>query len=209
VSVRAGGDIPVVATTWKILRDFSNMIFIILLIYMAFATIFDHGKYTFKDMIVRFMIVAVLINFSMVIGLLIIDAVQVLTNIFLGSIGNIGDRLGQYLSPGQLLPSGTISAASLAGGGLVSLLFAVILSSILLFSMLVALAFAFIRVPIIWALLIVSPLAWMSHVLPLKNVFRQDKIKPSLPVAKVLRNAPSKNGDNFSVPRVIENFGEA
>jgi len=49
----------------------------------------------------------------------------------------------------------------------------------------------------------------MSHVLPLKNVFRQDKIKPSLPVAKVLRNAPSKNGDNFSVPRVIENFGEA
>ena len=167
VSVRAGGDIPVVATTWKILRDFSNMAFIILLIYMAFATIFDYGKYTFKDMIVRFVIVAVLINFSLVIGLLIIDAVQVLTNIFLGSIGNIGDRLGQYLSPGELMPlPGKISAASLAGGGLVSLLFAVILSSILLFSMLVALVFAFIRVPIIWALLIVSPLAWMSHVLP-------------------------------------------
>ena len=166
VSVRAGGDIPVVATTWKILRDFANMFFIIMLIYMAFATIFDKGKYTFKDMIVRFLIVAVLINFSLVIGILIIDATQVLTNIFLGSIGDIGNRLGQYLSPGQLLPSGPISAASLAGGGLVSLLFAVILASILLFSMLVALAFAIIRVPIIWALLIVSPFAWMSHILP-------------------------------------------
>ena len=166
VSVRAGGDIPVVATTWKILRDFSNMIFIVLLIYMAFATIFDQGKYTFKDMIVRFLIVAVLINFSLVIGIFVIDAVQVLTNIFLGSIGNIGDRLGQYLSPGELLPSSAIGTASLAGGGLVSLIFAVILSSILLFSMLVALAFAFIRVPIIWMLLVVSPLAWMSHVLP-------------------------------------------
>src|SRR3989338_6689236 len=32
--------------------------------------------------------------------------------------------------------------------------------------MLVALSFAFIRVPFIWMLLIVSPLAWMSHILP-------------------------------------------
>lgn len=44
----------------------------------------------------------------------------------------------------------------------------------------------------------------MSHVLPLKNVFRQDAIRPSLPLDKVLRNAPSKSGDNFSVPRIIE-----
>src|SRR3990167_11184467 len=167
VFVRPGGNILVVETTWKILRDFSNMIFIILLIYMAFATIFDLGKYTFKDMIFRFLIVAILINFSLVIGILVIDAVQVLTNIFLGSIGNIGDRLGQYLSPGELLPlSDKIGATSLAGGGLVSLIFAVILSLIILFSMLVALAFAFIRVPFIWMLLIVSPLAWMSHILP-------------------------------------------
>ncbi len=167
VSVRAGGDIPVVATTWKILRDFSNMIFIVLLIYMAFATIFDQGKYRFKEMIGRFIVVAVLINFSMVFGNLIIDATQVLTNIFLGSIGNIGDRLGQYLSPGALLPrTSAISAASVSGGALVSLLFALILSGILLFSMLVALAFAFIRVPFIWALLIVSPIAWMAFILP-------------------------------------------
>ena len=44
----------------------------------------------------------------------------------------------------------------------------------------------------------------MSHVLPLKNVFRQDKVKPSLPVSKVLVNAPSAKGDSFSVPRIIE-----
>ena len=44
----------------------------------------------------------------------------------------------------------------------------------------------------------------MSHVLPLKNVFRQDKLKPSLALDKVLRNAPAKEGDSFSVPKVIE-----
>ncbi len=44
----------------------------------------------------------------------------------------------------------------------------------------------------------------MSHVLPLKNVFRQDKLKSSLPLDKVLRNAPSKQKGSFSVPKVIE-----
>lgn len=44
----------------------------------------------------------------------------------------------------------------------------------------------------------------MSHVLPLKNVFRQDKVKTSLPLDKVLKNAPLKEKDSFSVPKVIE-----
>lgn len=172
VFVRPGGNILIVATTWKILRDFSNMFFIIMLIYMAFATIFDQGNYTFKDMIVRFVIVAILINFSLVIGNLLIDACQVFTNIFLGSIGNVGDRLGQFLNPSLLLPDPSkLNGADLAGGGLISLVFAIILSLIFLFSLLVAMVFAIIRVPIIWGLLIVSPLAWMSHILPSSKVW--------------------------------------
>jgi len=167
VLVRAGGSIPVVAETWKILRDFSNMLFIVILIYVAFATIFDQGNYTFQKTIVRFIIVAVLINFSLVIGNLVIDFCQVLSNIFLGSIGNLGDRLGTYLNPIALLPGGNAeSLANTDGGGLVSLVFALILGLMFLFSLLVAMVFAIIRIPFIWALLIVSPLAWMGHILP-------------------------------------------
>lgn len=44
-----------------------------------------------------------------------------------------------------------------------------------------------------------------SHVLAsLKNVFRKDILKASLPVDKTLANAPSKEGDHFKVPQVIE-----
>jgi aspartyl-tRNA(Asn)/glutamyl-tRNA(Gln) amidotransferase subunit C len=44
-----------------------------------------------------------------------------------------------------------------------------------------------------------------SHVLPnLKNVFRKDTLKRSLDAADVLSNAPSKEGDLFKVPQVIE-----
>lgn len=166
IYIRAGGDIPIVAATWKILRDFSNMMFVVILIYIAFATIFNLGNYVFQKMILRFVIVAVLINFSLVIGGLVVDASQVLSNIFLGSIGNLGDRLGAYLTPAALLPSTVGGAADLAGASIVSLLFSIILFGILLFSMAVAATFAIIRVPYIWALLIVSPFAWMSYTLP-------------------------------------------
>jgi len=43
-----------------------------------------------------------------------------------------------------------------------------------------------------------------SHILALSNVLRDDVAKPSLPVEKALANAPSRETDFFSVPKVIE-----
>ena len=43
-----------------------------------------------------------------------------------------------------------------------------------------------------------------SHVVPLKNVLREDEVQPSLPVEDVLSNAPDKKGNYFKVPRIIE-----
>ena len=44
----------------------------------------------------------------------------------------------------------------------------------------------------------------LSHVIPLTNVFREDKVKPSLSVSDVLKNAPAKTDKFFKVPKVIE-----
>lgn len=44
-----------------------------------------------------------------------------------------------------------------------------------------------------------------SHVLAtLKNVFRKDSLKSSLGADDALSNAPSKDGDFFKVPQIIE-----
>ncbi len=43
-----------------------------------------------------------------------------------------------------------------------------------------------------------------SHVLTLSNVFREDRAGPSLPVEKVLENAPDSEGPFFRVPKIIE-----
>jgi aspartyl-tRNA(Asn)/glutamyl-tRNA(Gln) amidotransferase subunit C len=43
-----------------------------------------------------------------------------------------------------------------------------------------------------------------SHVLPLYNVMRKDEVKPSLPHAKVMANAPEEEDGQFKVPSVLE-----
>ena len=43
----------------------------------------------------------------------------------------------------------------------------------------------------------------MAHAVPMHNVFREDIVEPSLPLEKVLQNAPETDGPFFKVPKVI------
>jgi aspartyl-tRNA(Asn)/glutamyl-tRNA(Gln) amidotransferase subunit C len=43
-----------------------------------------------------------------------------------------------------------------------------------------------------------------AHVLQVKNVFREDESKPSLPREKALQNAPESNDNFYRVPKIIE-----
>lgn len=43
-----------------------------------------------------------------------------------------------------------------------------------------------------------------SHTLPIKNVFREDKVTDSLPINDTLRNAPDSQDNCFRVPKIIQ-----
>ena len=43
----------------------------------------------------------------------------------------------------------------------------------------------------------------LSHVIELSNVFRDDKVQPSLPIEEALKNAPARADRFFKVPKVI------
>jgi aspartyl-tRNA(Asn)/glutamyl-tRNA(Gln) amidotransferase subunit C len=49
----------------------------------------------------------------------------------------------------------------------------------------------------------VSSVEPMAHALPLHNVLREDVIEPSLPLEKVLANAPATDGPFFKVPKIL------
>ncbi len=43
-----------------------------------------------------------------------------------------------------------------------------------------------------------------SHAIPLYNVFREDRVRPSFPHEEVLAIAPDEEDGHFKVPRIIE-----
>jgi len=43
-----------------------------------------------------------------------------------------------------------------------------------------------------------------SHVLKMKNVYREDAVKNSLPVSEAIKNAPLAENNLFKVPKIID-----
>lgn len=44
----------------------------------------------------------------------------------------------------------------------------------------------------------------MEHVIPIRNVFREDRVEPSYDREKILANAPSQEKGCFKVPKIVE-----
>lgn len=44
-----------------------------------------------------------------------------------------------------------------------------------------------------------------AHILPIHNVFREDIVKPSLPIEEALMNAPDREERYIKVPAILEN----
>ena len=44
----------------------------------------------------------------------------------------------------------------------------------------------------------------MSHIVPLKNVLREDEVQPSMERGALLKNAPAADDEAFLVPKTVE-----
>lgn len=58
---------------WKFIRDFLNIFFILILLFSAFATVFQVSKYHIKNIILWVVLMALLVNFSWPVTRVIID----------------------------------------------------------------------------------------------------------------------------------------
>ena len=73
---------PFVVEGWGIVRDFCNMFFIFVLLYIAIGTILNLSSVKTKEMIINVVIIGLLINFSLFATQVIIDASNILTRVF-------------------------------------------------------------------------------------------------------------------------------
>mgnify|MGYP003532565324 FL=1 len=67
---------------WVVVRDLSNIFFILILLYVAIKTVLNMGGHETKSMITSVIIMAVLINFSLFFTKIVIDSSNILALIF-------------------------------------------------------------------------------------------------------------------------------
>lgn len=75
-----------ISKIWKIIRDFSNIFFILILLYAAFQVILGLGHGGGKKIVAGVIMVALMVNFSLFISKIVIDSSNVLALIFYNKI---------------------------------------------------------------------------------------------------------------------------
>ncbi len=158
--------VVVVDQSWTIIRNFVNMFFILVLIIMAFGTIFDIKNYTWREMLAPFLVSALLVNFSLTIGQYIITVANGLSNIFLKQIGSVSGTFAQGFNQVGIATSGATDLISGTGEVVVTLIFAVIFLTVVMLAFAAAAIFSLVRIFMLWFLLIISPIAWIGYSLP-------------------------------------------
>lgn len=162
----------VVDQSWKIIRNFVNMFFILVLIIMAFGTIFGMEKYSYRQMLGPFLIAALLVNFSLAIGKYIITFANGLSSIFLKQMGSLSANFVQGTSLAKLVTNDSALklAGDIVGAGpniAISAVFSVVLLVVALIALLAIAIFTVARLFMLWFLLIISPIAWIGYSFPL------------------------------------------
>ncbi|MFA6512247.1 MAG: hypothetical protein WCV86_03945 [Patescibacteria group bacterium] len=160
---------PAVEKGWTIVRDLANMFFIVVLLVISFGTILRIQQYRFQQTLPRFIIWAVLINFSKFIAGVWIDFAQVITLTFVNAFrdaaaGNIVDAFGLREMLTFLNDGSTISAdAGDVLGAVILSLALLIIANVVIFSL--AITFLF-RIVALWLLVVLSPIAYVTRTFP-------------------------------------------
>ncbi|OJI06569.1 hypothetical protein BK004_02920 [bacterium CG10_46_32] len=168
---------PAVVRGWILIRDFSNMAFLIIFIAIAYATILGVEKYEWKRLLPKLLLMAVAINFSKTISGLIIDAAQVMMITFVNGFkdvaaGNLVNGLGlsQMLSYRELGVDENITDTAVASASILAVILLVIAVMVVGTIVLMFL----VRIMYLWILIVLSPAAFLLAATPgAEGLFRE------------------------------------
>lgn len=154
---------------WVLVRDVANMFFVIILMVIAFGTVLGLEQYAWQKLLVKFVLAAILVNFSRVICGVIIDAAQVFMMTFISAVaatagGNLVNlfSLDKVLSFSQTTQPEAVQEWNMLAQAIASCIFAFT-------AMLVTGAYLVVllgRIVGLWVLIILSPLAFVLNVIP-------------------------------------------
>ncbi len=100
---------------WRIVRDFSNIFFILVLLYISIKMILGLGGAEIKKMIAQVIVAALLINFSMFMTQVVIDASNMLALIFYNKIQVTSQTYTPFISTKNGVQDKDIAGAIASG----------------------------------------------------------------------------------------------
>lgn len=164
---------PVIIEAWGVVRDLSNMFFIVILMFIAFGTLFRIENYSWKKLLPKMVMAAILVNFSRAIVGVIVDISQIIMLTFVEAIKPAAvqgfvtafqlDKLVRVdATPGAALDE----QAATEAGVLISLILAGVMLSVMVIVQCVYIVVIIGRAAFIWFLTVLSPLAFTMMVLP-------------------------------------------
>ena len=166
---------------WETVRDFANLFFALILLFVAISTVLDVGSlsnYSAKRMLPNFIATVLLINFSKSIVAVFIDISQIVMLEFYNAIiagGGTGlqDTLMSQSSMASLKDNNWWDGVGNVGALQTNLLTIFLMIIVAGTTLWIALGL-WIRVVKIWVSIMISPLAFMSITFPpLKSVWSQ------------------------------------
>lgn len=170
---------------WRTVRDFCNIFFILVLLFSAFATIFQLEKYEWKKTIPMLILMALLVNFSFPISRFVIDLANVpmyffAQNTFGESINSISSSyLGNSGMKDIILPkvpegTGTDHYEAIEKFSLTHLLAAIVCMFLFGISFLVLALLMLIRMTALAILVMFSPIGFVGLITPALHKFAHD-----------------------------------
>lgn len=163
----------IVQSGWGIVRNIANAALVIGLIIIAITIILGYQENKAKQVLINFILIALLINFTPVICAFIIDGANIITSSLLAGGTDTGFS-GAVVNAFSLLQKTSSPPSAKIVEGFVYFIFAIIATVIMFLYGLLFMA----RTVMLWILVIVSPIAFATKVFPESKYIR--KIFPSI-----------------------------
>ncbi len=178
------GNTIVVERGWVVVRDLVNMFFIVILLVSAFATIigYDEGSFHYKRVLPKLLLMAVLINFSKTLILLLVDFSQVMMLTFVNAFQSAGpgnlvaalkiDSVLKMAPPTAAAGTDATATAQATIGTvdqtnlILAIMLAIFMLSISLGIVIIMVGYLIFRIVGLWIALILSPIALFATALP-------------------------------------------
>lgn len=174
----ASGPNETIKAGWYFVRDFFNIFFILILLFSAFATIFQVEKFHLKRTLLMIVLMALLVNFSWPIARVIIDFGNVMMYFFLDAMTNGSGSFSTAITSGSgignLITDNSFAkaVAQVPNANVTTNLFVQTIFLLLLAVTLIVLAVIFLlRLVMLIILLIFSPIGFVAAVLPSTQKF--------------------------------------